>query len=160
MIRDAIDDQIIGLLITNGRRSYRDIGERVGLSTPAVKRRVDRLHDAGIIAGFTVTLGEHTTGSVVEAFLELTCRIRTRPEQIRTLLEPHPEVVAAYTIAGDADAVVHLRARDMAAMERVIETIRRDPAVERTCSALVLAPLLWRSVAPVTRARAAMSGRG
>lgn len=142
MSQDVIDGQIVRLLVENGRRSYRDIGERVGLSTPAIKRRVDRLRSAGVITGFTATIADSASGAVVEAFLELTCRVRTNPEQIHDLLDPHPEVVAAYTVAGDADAVVHLRAPTMTDMERAIERIRRHAAVERTRSALVLAPIL------------------
>jgi len=46
---DAIDQQIVALLRANARRSFQDVGGRVALSAPAVKRRVDRLQADGVI---------------------------------------------------------------------------------------------------------------
>jgi DNA-binding Lrp family transcriptional regulator len=49
---DRVDRQIVALLREDARRSYQDIGGRVSLSAPAVKRRVDRLEGAGVIRGY------------------------------------------------------------------------------------------------------------
>ena len=48
---DDIDARIIAALINDARASYALIGQQVGLSAPAVKRRVDRLRAAGAITG-------------------------------------------------------------------------------------------------------------
>ena len=48
---DDIDRRIVALLRNNARRSFRDIGSHVGLTAPAVKRRVDRLEADGVIRG-------------------------------------------------------------------------------------------------------------
>ena len=40
---DEIDRRIVALLLDDGRASFRELGEQVGLSAPAAKRRVDRL---------------------------------------------------------------------------------------------------------------------
>ena len=53
---DGIDRKIIALLRENARRSFQDIGEQVSLSAPAVKRRVDRLEESGVIKGYTATV--------------------------------------------------------------------------------------------------------
>ena len=53
---DAVDEKIIILLVEDARRSFADIGGRVGLTASAVKRRVDRLRSGGAIGGFTVRL--------------------------------------------------------------------------------------------------------
>ncbi|HTU84444.1 MAG TPA: AsnC family transcriptional regulator, partial [Solirubrobacteraceae bacterium] len=50
---DTQDRQILALLVEDGRRTYDDIGRRVALSAPAVKRRVDRLRARGALQGFT-----------------------------------------------------------------------------------------------------------
>ena len=50
---DDIDARIVAALIRDARASYVIIGNEVGLSAPAVKRRVDRLRAAGAIAGFS-----------------------------------------------------------------------------------------------------------
>ncbi|HEX7269854.1 MAG TPA: AsnC family transcriptional regulator, partial [Streptosporangiaceae bacterium] len=53
---DELDQRIVGALVENARATYAEIGERVGLSAPAVKRRVDRLRATGAITGFSATV--------------------------------------------------------------------------------------------------------
>ena len=101
MLRDEIDRQIIACLTQDARLPYPAIGEQeVGLSAPAVKRRIDRLRADGTITGFTVTLDPAEVGETTEAFVEVHCQGRTSPEQIRQLALRQPTVVAAYTVTG------------------------------------------------------------
>jgi DNA-binding Lrp family transcriptional regulator len=141
---DRLDRQIIAQLVDNARRSYRELGEEVGLSAPAVKRRVDRLSDAGVISRFTVTVDPRVLGWNVEAFIELFCTPRTPAADIRQVLAGHPEVIEAYTITGDADALLHLRVADAAHLEDALERIRAEPMVTQTRSVVVLSRLLDR----------------
>ena len=55
-VMDDIDRQIVALLRENARRSFQDIGARVALSAPAVKRRVDRLEADGVIRAYAAVL--------------------------------------------------------------------------------------------------------
>ena len=142
---DGIDRQIIALLMENSRRSYRALGEQIGLSAPAVKRRVDRLTHAGVISRFTVAVDPRLLGWSVEAFIELFCAPRTPAADIRVALAGHPEVVAAYTITGDADALLHLRVADAAQLEDALERIRAEEIVTQTRSVVVLSRLLDRT---------------
>lgn len=64
---DALDQRIIALLTEDARASYADIGHRVGLSAPAVKRRVDRLRDSGVITGFAALVDPAALGWTTEA---------------------------------------------------------------------------------------------
>jgi DNA-binding Lrp family transcriptional regulator len=139
---DAIDRKILAALAENGRAGYAELAERVPLSPSAIKRRVDRMVADGTIAGFTVRLSPRALGPRAEAFVELYCRNQTAPGEIRQMLAAHPEVVAAYTISGDADALLHLRAPDIAALEACIERIRAHPNAQRTNSRIVLSPLI------------------
>jgi len=145
VLRDAIDRQIVALLTDNARLPYPAIGERVGLSAPAVKRRIDRLRADGTIAAFTVSVDPAALGTTTEAFVEVFCRGRTSPMQIRELALGHPAVVAAYTVTGGADALFHLRCADNRALEETLEQIRASDEVERTNSVIVLSRLVTRS---------------
>lgn len=139
-----LDERIVRALAEDARRSYADIGARVGLSAPAVKRRVDRLLAAGVITGFTVRVDPAALGWETEALVELYCRHNTSPEDIRRGLARYPEVASASTITGEADAVLQVFASDVRHFERVLERIAGEPFVERTKSVLVLSPLLRR----------------
>lgn len=139
---DEIDQRIIASLIADARSSYAEIGTVVSLSAPAVKRRVDRLRAAGVILGFTAVVDPAAVGWRTEAFVELFCAGRTSPAQLAEATGRHPEVVAAYTVSGEADALVHLRASDIGHLERALERLRAEPFVSSTRSTIVLSRLV------------------
>ena len=145
---DRLDSEIIALLVEDARRSYAELGQRVGLSASAVKRRVDRLRAGGAITGFTVRLDPAVLGWTVEGYVELYCRNSTAPQAIRSAVARFPEVVDASTISGEADALLRIVAADMHHFERVLEQIGAQPFVARTKSVLVLSALLRRPVTP------------
>ena len=141
---DTLDQRIVSQLVTDARASYAEIGAVVGLSAPAVKRRVDKLLDLGILQGFTAVVDPEALGWGTEAFIEVHCDGNVSPQQIRAGLDPLPEVVAAYTVSGPADAIVHLRAASMQHLETALERLRAVEFVSRTVSTVVLSRLLER----------------
>ena len=141
---DSIDARIIAALVRNARASYAVIGNEVGLSAPAVKRRVDRLRAAGAITGFSARVDPVAMGWTTEAYVELFCGGRTSPEEIAAGVRRYPEVVDACTVTGDADALVHIRAADVRHFEDVMERIRAEPFVVRSRSVIVLSRLVDR----------------
>src|SRR5690606_38442453 len=110
---DDIDRRIVSLLMEDGRMSFVDIGARVGLSAPAVKRRVDRLREAEVITGFTVTVRPDALGWRTEAYVEVYCDSAAPPGRLADVARNHPEVVRAVTVTVGPDALLHIRAADM-----------------------------------------------
>jgi DNA-binding Lrp family transcriptional regulator len=141
---DPTDERIVGYLLRDGRASFAEIGAEVGLSAPAVKRRVDKLRADGVIKGYAALVDPAALGWTTEAFVELFCAGRTSPSDILASLRQHPEVVAAYTITGEADALLHLLAADARHLERALERIRTEPNFVQTKSVIVLSRLLER----------------
>ena len=138
---DDIDRKIIALLTENGRESFAALGLRIGLSTAATKRRVDRLRNEGVIRRFTAEIEPTALGWTIEAFVELYCEGRVPPDGMRELAQSIPEVSDAYTVTGEADGILLVRAADAAHFERVLGVIRNHPGVSRTRSAVVLSHL-------------------
>jgi Lrp/AsnC family transcriptional regulator, leucine-responsive regulatory protein len=141
---DDLDHQILALLVDDGRRTYDDIGRRVSLSAPAVKRRVDRLRARGALRGFTAVIDHAALGDHTEALIELFFAPGTPLEQVGEVLRSHPEVVEAWSVTGDADAIARVRTRDSGDLERVIMALQRDGLVVRTRSQVVLSRLVHR----------------
>ncbi|HEY2059697.1 Lrp/AsnC family transcriptional regulator [Amycolatopsis sp. NBC_01480] len=135
---DDIDLRLIGFLKLDGRRSYADMAAEVGLSLPAVKRRVDRLQASGVITGFTANVDYTKLGWSIEAFTELRYTGRTRPPDIERLAVDLPEVQAVYLIAGDPDALCHIRAKDVTHLRAVIDAIRSSGGVMGTKTFITL----------------------
>ena len=128
---DQTDQAIIAALTADARASFAEIGQVVSLSAPAVKRRVDRLRATGVIRGFTAIVDPAAVGGTTEAFVELFCTGRTTPAQI-----------GAYTVSGEADALVHLRATDIPHLEQALEKLRSESFVTSTRSMIVLSRLV------------------
>ena len=142
---DDLDRGIIGCLLRDARATFAEIGEEVGLSAPAVKRRVDRLVASGAIRGFTAVVDPAALGWTTEAYVELYCKGTVSPEDLRRSLEGVPEVVGACTISGSADALVHMLARDVTHLEQALERVRDERNVDHTESVIVLSRLIDRS---------------
>jgi DNA-binding Lrp family transcriptional regulator len=141
---DEIDRQIVALLREGARRSFRQVGEAVGLSAPAVKRRVDRLEAAGVIMGYTAVLDPALLGWSMQAVVSLYCEGAMAADEVRAAVEGHPEVAAAYTVAGEASAVLVVRASDTGHLERLLARLREHRGVLRTQTQIVLSTLFER----------------
>lgn len=139
---DTFDREILALLVDDGRRTYDDIGRRVSLSAPAVKRRVDRLRAQGALRGFTAVIDHAAFGDRTEALVELFFAPGTLLDQVAQILNAHPEVVEAWSVTGDADAIARVRTHDNADLERLIIDLQRNGLVQRTRSQVVLSRLV------------------
>ncbi len=142
---DDLDRRIIGCLLEDGRASYASIGDRIGLSAPAVKRRMDRLVGDGVIAGFTAVLDPHLVGWTTEAYVEVHCEGAISPDELREAFGRVPEVHSAATVSGQADALLHIVAKDVRDLERALERVRVETGnVDHTETAIVLSRLIDR----------------
>jgi DNA-binding Lrp family transcriptional regulator len=144
---DAIDRQIVALLRVNARASFQSVGHEVSLSAPAVKRRVDRLEADGVIRSYAAVVDPGAMGWHTHALVSLFCEGRMAASEVREAVVGHPEVAAAYTVAGEASAILHVHAHDTAHLEEALERIRDTPGVTRTQTQVVLSTLFERPVA-------------
>ena len=135
---DETDREILELLQRDSRRSFAEIAKAVSLSAPAVKRRVSRLEDLGVIRGYTLQLDHAKLGRPLDAFTELRFAGSTSVDAIAAIATEIPEVETVFTIAGDPDALVWIRVRDVAELKRVIDRLRRSGKVTGTKTLMVL----------------------
>ena len=135
---DEIDRVIIRLLVENGRRSVLDIAERVQLTPAPVKRRIDRLERLGVIAGYTTIIDQRRLDGGLEAFTELRFAGDTNVDSIKKAAASLPEVIEVFTVAGDPDALVRIRADNVHHLQRVVDSLRRTTEVIGTKTLIVL----------------------
>jgi DNA-binding Lrp family transcriptional regulator len=141
---DDVDREIVALLRENARRSFQDIGQEVGLSAPAVKRRVDRLEEEGVIRGYTAIVDPARYGWPTQALVQLHTEGRFGPDQVLQAVRDHSEVSAAYTLAGAASAVLLVRTADTKHLEELLERLLDTRAITRTQTSVILSTLLER----------------
>ena len=142
---DDTDERILTELVEHARATFAEIGERVNLSAPAVKRRVDRMLDSGVIRGFTTVIDRNALGWTTEAYVQVYCHGTIAPDELRRAWVDIPEVVSAATVTGTADAILHVLARDMSHLEVALERIRSSADIERSESIVVLSNLIDRA---------------
>lgn len=135
---DETDLEIIELLRQDARRTLADVAERVSLSAPAVKRRVDRLERERVITGYTVQVDHALLGRPLQAFTELRFAGNLPVDQIAGIAAGIPEVQTIFTTAGDPDALAWIRVRDVEDLKRVIDLLRRSGRVTGTKTLMVL----------------------
>ncbi|AZQ13456.1 AsnC family transcriptional regulator [Halorubrum sp. PV6] len=99
---DETDVEILSLLAENARRPYSEIGERVGLSGPAVSDRVTRLEETGVIEGFTVDVDRTKLRAGVPVLIDVALPLGGESDGGQDPLD------AARTRVGEADAVEHV----------------------------------------------------
>ena len=142
---DIIDREIIALLQENAKRTFADIGTHVGLSSTAVKRRVDRLERDGVIVGYGARIDPRALGEGIEALIEVYCADRIAPGDVGRSLAGLDQVISAFTVSGEADALVRARVESIADLEKFVERLRRDRNVLRTRTLIVLSTLIDRA---------------
>ncbi|WP_210491249.1 Lrp/AsnC family transcriptional regulator [Patulibacter sp. SYSU D01012] len=139
---DDTDRQILALLLEDARRTYDDIAARVSMSAPSAKRRIDRMRSMGVIQGWTAVVDHGAMGFETEALVELFYGPAVQLDEVAESLRGRPEVVEAWSVTGEADAIARVRTRGNGDLERLIRDLQRDGAVVRTRSQIVLSRLV------------------
>jgi Lrp/AsnC family leucine-responsive transcriptional regulator len=116
------DARVLAILQERGRRSYADLGTDLGMAAPSVHERVKKLEAKGVIRGYAADVDPASVGLSVLAFTWVT----QAPGTVSTDLTPDfaaiPEIEECHYIAGEADYILKIRARDM---EHLGEIVRR-----------------------------------
>lgn len=137
MTIDDTDRRILDHLKRDGRASVSEIARSVGLSAAPVSRRIERLERSGIIRGYTAIIDDQQAGRL-EAFTEVRLAGPTETGELAEIVKGVPEVEAFYTIAGDPDALVRLRADNVDHLQRVVNRMRRTGKVAGTKTLIVM----------------------
>ncbi len=131
---DAIDRQILNLLQTDARLPNIDVADRVGLSPSACLRRVRRLEDTGVIAGFVMLVDPSKIGRSVDVFVEISLdsQAEEKLDAFEEAVAECPEVMSCHLMAGEYDYILHLSVADTVDYERIHKQyLARLPAVAR-----------------------------
>lgn len=119
---DDIDHSLLALLSRDASVSTQRLGKSLGLSQPATWRRIRKLKEAGIIAGYTHDLDAASLGYGVTVFLgvKLATKGRTSLEDFERAITAIPEVQTVDHVLGLYDYRLRVVARDLADFERVL----------------------------------------
>lgn len=120
LLLDPLNVQLLRLLQTDPRIAVSELARRVGMSAPAVRERVQRLEDAGVIRGYRLELDPHALGYPIAAFV----RVRPMPgklPKIAELADKMPEVVECHRITGEDCFILKVYLEELDALDRVLD---------------------------------------
>ena len=142
---DAIDRRILRALQTDGRMIYDTLAAQVSLSPSATLRRVKRLEESGVIAGYVALVSPERVGLGLTAYLNVRLEKhsevhkRTPMDLFRAAVQSWPEVVECAALTGEMDFLLRVVVQDMAHYSRfIMDTLLKHPSVEDCKTSFVL----------------------
>jgi Lrp/AsnC family transcriptional regulator, leucine-responsive regulatory protein len=153
---DAIDRRILRALQADGRIIYDALAAQVNLSPSATLRRVKRLEESGVIAGYVAIVPPERVGLGLTAYLNVRLEKhsevhkRNPMDLFRASVQAWPEVVECAALTGEMDYLLRVVVQDMAHYSRfIMETLLKHPSVEDCKTSFVLDRVKNTTAVPV-----------
>jgi Lrp/AsnC family leucine-responsive transcriptional regulator len=145
---DPTDRELLSIVQEDARLSFREVGRRIGMSTPAVAERIRKLENAGVITGYSARVERSVLGQDIGAFLRLTASDLDF-RRVTGLCGSLDAVVECHHVTGNDSFFIRVAVHSIAELEDVISRFRKIGDVR---SSLVLSsPVDGKPVRPVAR---------
>ena len=118
------DARVLDILQAKGRRSYADLGGDLGMAAPSVHERVKKLESRGVIRGYAASVDPAAVGLSVLAFTWVTQAPGTISIDLTPDFAEIPEIEECHYIAGEADYILKIRARDMDHLGSIVRLVQ------------------------------------
>ncbi len=116
---DGVGWRLLRLLQENARLSFRQLGEAVGLTAPAVAERVRRLEDTGILTGYYAAIDLAKVGLPIQAFIHLTTNSQQSGRFRKAVLDI-PEIIECYCVTGNESYILKVAVTSVPHLEHVL----------------------------------------
>jgi Lrp/AsnC family leucine-responsive transcriptional regulator len=142
---DKLDRHILRSLQDDGRATYDQLAEQVGLSPSAVLRRVKRLEESGVIDRYVALVKPEAVGLGLTAYLNVRLEKHTESHKrnpmdlFRASVQTWPEVAECSALTGEMDYLLRVVVQDMAHYSRfIMDTLLKHPSVQDCKTSFVL----------------------
>lgn len=140
---DDIDRKLIALLQHSARDSVAGLARQLGVARTTVVARLARLENNGVIAGYTVRLGQDIVDSGLRAYVGITVEARSAREVLRRLRRI-PEIEELCSVSGQFDYVAWLCAGSAEQLDKLLDEIGEIGGVLKTTTSIVLSRKIAR----------------
>lgn len=144
---DRTDRKILKALVEDGRISWRDLAEQVGLSTTPVLRRVKALEEQGVIKGYTANLDEARLAGGLSVFVQISLAKQDAEALVKfeEQIKLSPQVMSCFLMTGDFDYLLRVVTPSVEAFEMFLTNkLARIPGVAHLKSSFALKPIMVR----------------
>jgi Lrp/AsnC family leucine-responsive transcriptional regulator len=137
---EALDRLIVQVLCEDGRMSYTDLAERVGLSVSAVHQRVRRLEQRGVIRGYTARVDTEALELPLTAFISIKPIDPAAPDDVPDRLAALTAIEACHSVAGDENYILKVRVSTPTDLEALLQEIRAAANVSTRTTVVLSTP--------------------
>ena len=148
---DTTDVEILELLQENCKQPLAAIGQKVGLSAPAVLERIHKLEEAGVVIAYRAVLDARKLGRDITAFIGVATERSRDIARIEREVAAIGDVLECHHVTGEWTLLLKVKTQDTETLEELIEQIRSCEGVARTETMVVLST-------QAERARVVLSG--
>lgn len=120
---DETNWQLLEALQQNARLSYSELGQRVGLTAPAVAERMRKMEEQGIITGYTVSVDLAQLGLPIVALVRFVPAAGLHCRSLASAVSELPEVLECYRMAGNDQVQVKVAATSMAHLDSILDQL-------------------------------------
>lgn len=138
-----IDRQLLGLLRHDARQPVTSLAAALKISRASVYARIEKLERRGIIAGYTIKLGDAYDHRLIRAHVMLKMSPK-RARGIEANLARLPSLTGLHAISGEYDLIAMIEAEDVASLNAIIDQIGEMDGIEKTTSSILLASKIKR----------------
>ncbi|NOI13593.1 Lrp/AsnC family transcriptional regulator [Vibrio hepatarius] len=129
---DRIDRHILSLLQKDARQSTADIADKVGLSPSPCARRIKKLEDDGVIAGYQAKLNKKKVGVGMTVFVEVSLNNHQASsiEAFELAIQEMEEVTSCHVVSGAYDYLLEVVSHDLTGYESFTRKLQRHDNVK------------------------------
>ncbi len=121
---DKLDIEILKLLSENARMSFKQISEAVGITSPAVKSRIEKMEKDKIIRGYCLDLDKKAIGFMVTAFISISVDSAAKPS-FDAFIQNCPNVLECYGITGNYFALLKVLFRSTMDLDNFLTRLQK-----------------------------------
>jgi len=152
IVLDRYDLVLLDMLQRDANATHATLGAVVNLSASQISRRLQRLNESGLIAGYAALLDPAAIGLGVTAFAHVLLERhgRTESDAFENAVAAIPEVLECHSVTGDADYFLRIVAPDLQAFsELMMSHVLRLPGVAHVKSSIALQKVKQTHVLPL-----------
>jgi len=147
---DTLDRAALSRLMIDGRASWSDLGEDLGLAATSAAERVRKLEREGIITGYAALVEAAAVGADLTAFVAVTLDDVTARASFLEAASGLDEVAEIHHVAGDDDYLLKVRCGGTRGLETLVsEGLKSLPGVARTRTTVVLSTVKESVIVPL-----------
>jgi Lrp/AsnC family leucine-responsive transcriptional regulator len=135
---DQLDLQLLDALQRNGRSTFAELGELVGLKAASVHERVKRLEARGFVRGYTARLDGRRLGLSLTAFVSCYTSAETDYDEFNASVMALPEVCEVHSVAGEESFIIKVMTKSTGELDDFLSRLKKIAGIERTKTTIVL----------------------